>query len=438
MNNPSSRFLYHLLSPLYGLCAVLSLLGPVDARGATYYVATTGNDSNPGTLSRPFKSFKQAIGLLQPGDTLYIRGGTYTEQLDFQGPNKSGTANGWITVAGYPGETVISQFAGGIAYSYGPIKARGNRGYFIFENLILDGINGAYSSGLQIRDGNHHFILRNVEFKNFQMSAMMIKASNVQIINCKIHDSVVDTVQDPPSRRYGIYLSSGDTVIIEGNNIYNNPGGGITVYPGPVHNAVIRNNVIHHNNWMANSNVPGIQLSPVLDHPTANGNGVIDGTQIYNNVVHSNCVNQPTGSKPCGGIEISNGATNTKVWNNTVYGNKGYGIRVASGSNGPTVNTVVQNNIVFENASGQIMNTGVDSIITHNLTTDPKFVKVETFDFRLQARSPAIDAGTDLNMVSVDIKNVSRPQGAAYDIGAYEGSVSGDSSPDTPKDLSLR
>jgi uncharacterized protein YjaG (DUF416 family) len=41
-------------------------------------------------------------------------------------------------------------------------------------------------------------------------------------------------------------------------------------------------------------------------------------------------------------------------------------------------------------------------------------------DFQLQATSPAIDAGMALSEVLTDLKGISRPQGAGYDIGAYE------------------
>jgi hypothetical protein len=58
--------------------------------------------------------------------------------------------------------------------------------------------------------------------------------------------------------------------------------------------------------------------------------------------------------------------------------------------------------------------------MSHNLTTDPAFVNAGAQDFRLQATSPAIDAGTRVNEVTVDYTGVPRPQGAGHDIGAYE------------------
>src|SRR5262249_20198687 len=61
-----------------GLLAAALLLGiPRLAAAADYYVATTGNDSNPGTLDQPFATLQKGVNVALPGDTVYIRGGTY-------------------------------------------------------------------------------------------------------------------------------------------------------------------------------------------------------------------------------------------------------------------------------------------------------------------------------------------------------------------------
>src|SRR2546428_9686097 len=52
------------------------------ATAATYYVATTGNDANPGTPVRPFRTIRKGLSILRAGDTLYLRGGTYAETID--------------------------------------------------------------------------------------------------------------------------------------------------------------------------------------------------------------------------------------------------------------------------------------------------------------------------------------------------------------------
>jgi len=96
---------FSLRTVLVLMCLLLAAR-PVTAaqgRAAIYYVATNGNDSNPGTLEQPWRTLDKAAATLEAGDTLYIRAGTYYEQLK---PAHDGAAGAWITFAAYPGETV--------------------------------------------------------------------------------------------------------------------------------------------------------------------------------------------------------------------------------------------------------------------------------------------------------------------------------------------
>jgi hypothetical protein len=64
----------------------------------------------------------------------------------------------------------------------------------------------------------------------------------------------------------------------------------------------------------------------------------------------------------------------------------------------------------WEAASGQLNN--IDSI--------PGFAEPDSEDLHLITGSACIDAGTPVNASSEDYEGRSRPQGAGYDIGAYE------------------
>src|SRR5215831_14727389 len=77
------------------------------AEAVTYYVATTGSDSNPGTVAAPFKTIAKASQALASGDTLYIRAGTYPESMTNHSNGfvfRSGTAGAYTRYAAYPGE----------------------------------------------------------------------------------------------------------------------------------------------------------------------------------------------------------------------------------------------------------------------------------------------------------------------------------------------
>jgi Protein of unknown function (DUF1565) len=72
--------------------------------GATYYVATTGNNSNPGTISAPWLTIQHAANTVKAGATVYVFGGVYNESVNF---STSGTASEPITFASHPGETAV-------------------------------------------------------------------------------------------------------------------------------------------------------------------------------------------------------------------------------------------------------------------------------------------------------------------------------------------
>ncbi len=45
-----------------------SILSPSAATAATYYVATTGSDTNSGTQAAPFQTIQKAADTVNPGD----------------------------------------------------------------------------------------------------------------------------------------------------------------------------------------------------------------------------------------------------------------------------------------------------------------------------------------------------------------------------------
>src|SRR5262249_16944847 len=132
------------------------------------------------------------------------------------------------------------------------------------------------------------------------------------------------------------------------------------------------------------------------------------------------------------GIESVAGDTPSIIYNNTVYGNGSWGIYVNR-------NAVIRNNIAYNNSLNQDGSADIGgfnlsgSVISNNLcgqtnsapgacavVGNPNFIDSATGDFHLQGGSPAIDAGVTLIQAATDIVGTPRPQGAAYDIGAFE------------------
>jgi hypothetical protein len=95
---------YVLLAGLLLLC-FLGVSAQIMPSPPVFYVSTSGDDANPGTLSAPVRTIQHAANLATPGSTVYVRGGTYEERVTV---NVSGNAgDGFITFSSYPGETAI-------------------------------------------------------------------------------------------------------------------------------------------------------------------------------------------------------------------------------------------------------------------------------------------------------------------------------------------
>jgi uncharacterized protein YjdB len=81
----------------------------------TYYVAPTGKDSNPGTISAPWATWKKGFESAQPGDIVYIRGGIY-KPADVPGSNyieitgRIGTRENPICLFAYPSDYASGNF----------------------------------------------------------------------------------------------------------------------------------------------------------------------------------------------------------------------------------------------------------------------------------------------------------------------------------------
>ncbi len=195
--------------------------------------------------------------------------------------------------------------------------------------------------------------------------------------------------------------------LFERLEVYNNGYYGIHIYnsgDNSVSDNVVRNSSIHDN---------GLQCTGY----GCGGYGIIvssgSNNQVYSNLIYSN------GSAGFGGgIQVNYRCLNCKIYSNTLYNNYGYGIDIDQSSTG----VIVRNNISTNNRATDINNQASGTIISNNMTTDPLFLNPSGNDFRLKSGSGAIDRGIDLSSIGIttDVSGVNRPQGSAFDIGAYE------------------
>jgi hypothetical protein len=418
------------------LFAIAAILIAVPVRAATYYVSTAGSDgtscTNARTISTPKRTIMDALTCLSAGDTLYVRGGTYQESLLLLGWRGGTQPTSWsnpITISAYTGEMVIvkppagSDFIVGMRGS-GPGATDAPR-YQVWNGITFDGSNVS-SHGVYITawDGTtnpatapaHHIRFTNFRITNLAHGQGLLTtwgSDGVELSNCEI-----DHVWGPtnvPNNTQGIY-GGGHDMLVENCTIHDNWGYGLSninsnSYGGTafnVNNHIIRNNRVY-SNGLGGTTGGGINL----------GEGT--GHQVYNNVVYNN-----KGS----GIILGwgDGASGTAIFNNTLYGNTGAGIEIRGGQTA----TSVRNNVSYSNATDYV-DTGNSTTQGNNLfSTNPLFVNPSAGDFKLQKDSPAINRGATIALVKTDKDGTARPQGGAYDIGAYETAEGGPAPPPGP------
>jgi len=426
-----------------GSCLIALMLLPVAASAATYYVAKTGSDSNPGTEAQPWLTITKAANTMVAGDTVYVKAGTYSEQVI---PANSGTSGSYITYSVYPGATVIVDRNGFTYPTYyegcftitnkGFIKVTGfqcknsTNGFGIVTygaNNIEIRNNYTYNtseSGIAVWHGSHDIIVEGNEIElacndRWQECISVADGSyNVQILNNEVHHSGPGT-----NGGEGIDVKEGShDVLVKGNYVHhiNRLGLYCDAWDQATYNVTYDSNVVH--DCLYYGMALACERGQRLDHIT-----------IMNNVFYDN-----TNSGICIGdwdAGYPHPMDDVKIINNTCYGNGtgSWGTGVWH-TNVEATNVVIRNNIFSQNNShGIYFENNCVGTIDHNLfdgatqqygtsyiTGDPKFVAPASFDFHLQSNSPAIDQGSSVSAPDHDYDGDSRPNNGVWDMGADE------------------
>ena len=157
----------------------------------TWFVSTTGNDSNPGTLASPFATLGKAASVALPGQTIYLRGGTYLPSATIHITN-SGTANARIQLLAYPGEQPYLNFVSQ------PVSTA-NRGIIFTTNSSYWNIKGlevgyAGDNGIKVEGSHHRFeqcLFHNngdtglqIGFGHTDSNPGGLLAAYIEVVNC--------------------------------------------------------------------------------------------------------------------------------------------------------------------------------------------------------------------------------------------------------------
>ncbi|MBI3202374.1 MAG: right-handed parallel beta-helix repeat-containing protein [Myxococcales bacterium] len=430
-----------LVAPALGLVVSVSSW----AQAADFHVdPAAGAATGDGSAAKPWKTLEEVIGAghfgkaIKAGDTVHLKtgyhgealfnGGSYAPPISVeadagQSPKlrhvRFSNTSGWVLR-----NVFVSPSFGTASGSITMVEVQTSSSKVTIEGCDLFTVPDASawgapewlaaSSGISLRGADS--VARNNKVKNVRFG-ITADASKVLVEGNSIVNFSADGLRglgDDETFQYNLiknsYLDdSVDSNHDDGFQSWSVGGGGVGT--GEVKNMTLRGNV-----FIGNED-PAQKLKGTMQ-----GIGCFDGTftgwVVENNVVITNHWH---------GISLY-GAKDSRVVNNTVMDTDAVKpgppwIMVTAHKNGtPSQNVVVRNNLATD---FDVKGTNVTE--DHNVTltggtlatyflspTAPKW------DLRLTKTSPAIDKGVKDLAPALDADKIARPQGAGFDLGAYE------------------
>jgi parallel beta-helix repeat protein len=403
-----------------------------------------------------------------------VRSGTYREQVEFKA--SGGAAGGYITLQAYPGETPILSAPSGTYNDWISVYVE-NRSYIKIVGLTIANIH--YTSGgwqkcltragikVKAKDNSHIEIRDNHihELRGPGSPSMNSYIAGIQVIGTSDNENggLIGLVIDN-NLIHDVDVNNAEALQLKGNingfevtnneiysvdNILINTFGYDYSLTEQVRfqprDGVIRDNYLHDS--MSFGGCAGIYLNGGEDI-------VVEGNTVHD-CFQGISINSETYSTP------PYTAKNITVQNNLVYNNYMNGFSL--GHMGDIVNILYRNNTIYQSGTAIMIGhvqqikmvnnifsikasenltsgdrskvqfdynlyyasgTSIDksSLGANSIFANPQLVAPGSGNFHLEASSPAIDAGSSTpgEFAPTDFDGHPRPQGAGYDIGAYE------------------
>ena len=330
-----------------------------------YYVAITGNNSDNGSINRPWQTIQYGVSQLNIGDTLNITSGTYIGKIDL---TISGVSGQEITIRNYNNDNVI--ISGVTLPDYEYLLNIENINYINIIGLKFQDYQKLDAIGILVINSSNISILNN-EFSNIDYSSTALGQTPNSSQNSQ---PIIVFGRDP--------LNSIKNLVINENIIHDCETGWSECLSinGNIDGFEVKNNHIYNN-----TNIPIVAIGhegecsdPTLDQAR---NGL-----IKNNNIHDN----PSAYAAAGGIYIDGGKSIT-IENNTSYNND-YGIEIGCENNGnapndPSAsNITLRNNLIYNNkvsgialggynypTSGKVQTTTITNNTVFNNDTDNSY-----------------------------------------------------------------
>jgi hypothetical protein len=207
-------------------------LPPMATDGAARYVATDGDDTGTGTQQAPYRTVAHGLSALRPGETLFIRGGTYRERItDVE--LRPGRSDALIQVRPYVGEQVTIQ---GLLWLRRP-------SYWSIEGLrvLWDDGNAADEHMVKIT-GGEHWSVTSIEAAGAKSYAGVLVVEDPdrpehpahwRLANSCVHDTAASNNRN---QDHLVYVNTGidsGPGVVEGNLLYGAPNGAGIKLGGP-------------------------------------------------------------------------------------------------------------------------------------------------------------------------------------------------------------
>lgn len=200
---------------------------------ATYYVAPTGSDTAAGTLAAPYKSIQVAVNKAVAGDSILLRGGTYSPTTNIQ-IKKSGTSSARITLAAYQTEVPIvdgealtgtpAPVGGSIASADRGVLHVENAAYWTFKGIHF--INGPY--GVYAVGSNNNIFQQLTTRQNYETGFQLQgNSANNQILYLDSYENRDPRKNGESADGIGIKEGTGEGNLLKGARLWNNVDDGL-------------------------------------------------------------------------------------------------------------------------------------------------------------------------------------------------------------------